>query len=109
MAVFEMLGEKCESQQQAEQIRENHPFMQQMQAEPWIDGDPRLVGPDNASENLTEGKFRKNLEYARKTGAERVYLWGAEWWLFQRAHSGDPWWWDLARETLATPSAPKRP
>ncbi len=74
----------------------------EMQAEPWIDGDPRRVGPENPSENLTEGKFRKNIEYARKTGAQRVYLWGAEWWLFQRYRHHDSWWWDLARETIAT-------
>jgi hypothetical protein len=80
-------------------------WVTEMQAEPWIDGDPRLVGPDNPSENLTEGKFKKNVEYARKTGAQRVYLWGAEWWLFQRDHYDDSWWWDLARETIATTPA----
>ncbi|MEX0781668.1 MAG: beta-galactosidase [Dehalococcoidia bacterium] len=77
-------------------------WVTEMQAEPWIDGDPRLVGPDNPSENLTEGRFRRNVEYARRTGAQRVYLWGAEWWLFQRDHYSDSRWWDLAAETIAT-------
>jgi hypothetical protein len=77
-------------------------WITEMQAEPWIDGDPRLVGPRNPSSNLTEGKLRKNIEYARKTGADRVYLWGAEWWLFQRERYGDDWWWELGRETIGT-------
>ncbi len=80
-------------------------WITEMQAEPWIDGDPRLVGPGNASPNLSEDKFRKNVEYARRTGAQRVYLWGAEWWLFQRERYNDPWWWDLARETIAASPA----
>jgi hypothetical protein len=77
-------------------------WITEMQAEPWIDGDPRLIGPENPSENLTDGRFRKNIEYARRTGAERVYLWGAEWWLFQRERHGDDWWWELGKETIAT-------
>ncbi len=80
-------------------------WITEMQAEPWIDGDARLVGPENSSANLTEGKFRRNIQYARKTGAQRVYLWGAEWWLFQRDRHGDSSWWDLARETIATTPA----
>ncbi|MGH2627619.1 MAG: beta-galactosidase, partial [Anaerolineales bacterium] len=94
-------------QRRAAEARGKQFWITEMQAEPWIDGDPRLVGPSNPSENLTESKFRRNAGYARKTGAQRVYLWGAEWWLFQRNHNHDAWWWDLARETLATsPASP---
>ncbi len=77
-------------------------WVTEIQAEPWIDTDPRFVGPGNPSPNLTESKFRRSVEYARKTGAQRVYLWGAEWWLFQRDHYGDDWWWELAKATIAT-------
>ncbi|HEX6032206.1 MAG TPA: beta-galactosidase [Tepidiformaceae bacterium] len=80
-------------------------WITEMQGEPWIHTDPRTVGPDNASPNLTESKFRKSVEYARKTGASRVYLWGAEWWLYQKDHYHDDWWWDLAREVIATSPA----
>ena len=39
-------------------------------------------------------------EDTRRTGADRVYLWGAEWWLYERDHFGDPRWWDMARAVL---------
>ena len=83
-------------------------WVTEIQAEPWLDTDPRVVGPSNPSPNLNASKFRRNVEYARKTGADRVYLWGAEWWLFQRDKYGDGWWWELARETIATTPAAAR-
>ncbi|MEP7215901.1 MAG: beta-galactosidase [Anaerolineaceae bacterium] len=75
-------------------------WLTEMQAEPWVDEDLRLVGPGNPSPNLTAKNFRKSIEYARRSGADRVYLWGAEWWLFQRQHYGDSTWWDLARAAI---------
>ncbi len=76
-------------------------WLTEMQAEPWVDEDLRLVGPANPSPNLTVANFHKNIEYARRSGADRVYLWGSEWWLFERQHYGDSTWWDLARAAIA--------
>lgn len=89
----------------AHQARSAHavgkPFwLTELQAEPWVDEDIRLVGPSNPSPNLTVANFRKNIEYARRSGADRVYLWGAEWWLFQRQQYNDNTWWDLARAAI---------
>ncbi len=75
-----------------------------MQAEPWVDGDIRLVSPEKPSANLTGANFRKNIEYARRVGASRIYLWGAEWWLFQRLRYGDETWWNLGREAISLPA-----
>jgi len=77
-------------------------WITEMQAEPWFDGDIHLVSPANASPNLTVGHFRKNIDYARRVGAGRVYLWGSEWWLYQRLRYDDPTWWNLAREAIST-------
>lgn len=76
-------------------------WITEMQAEPWVDGDIRLVSPERPSANLTEANFRKNIDYARRVGAGRIYLWGAEWWLFQRVRYSDPTWWDLGREAIS--------
>jgi hypothetical protein len=80
-----------------------------MQAEPWVDGDIRLVSPANPSPNLTSANFRKNIEYARRSGAARVYLWGAEWWLYEKLRLGDSTWWDLGRSAIAGAPAPHAP
>ncbi len=79
-------------------------WITEMQAEPWVDGDIRLVSPEKPSANLTGANFRKNIEYARRVGASRIYLWGAEWWLFQRLRYGDETWWNLGREAISLPA-----
>lgn len=78
-------------------------WLTEMQAEPWPDGDARLTSPNHPAPDVTAANFRKNIDYARRTGAERVYLWGAEWWLYQREHFGDRTWWNLAREAILGP------
>lgn len=75
-------------------------WITEMQAEPWVDGDIRLVSPERPSANLTEANFRKNIDYARRVGADRIYLWGAEWWLYQRVRYGDARWWNLGRAAI---------
>ena len=76
-------------------------WITEMQAEPWADGDIRQVSPGEPADDLTPENFRKNMEYARLSGASRVYLWGAEWWLYQQQHYGDGQWLALAREAIA--------
>lgn len=76
-------------------------WVTELQAEPWTDGDARLISPANPSKNLSPATMLKNVDYARRTGAERVYLWGAEWWLYQLERFGDGRWVDAAREAVA--------
>jgi hypothetical protein len=56
-------------------------FVVELQAEPWL--------PDNAIENvpieeqnksMNLKRLQSNLQYARRLGFSRDYLWGAEWW-----------------------------
>jgi hypothetical protein len=80
---------------------EGKPFwLTEMQAEPWADIDLRLISPEHPSPNLTVANFEQSLDYARRSGADRVYLWGAEWWLYEKVHFGDSTWWDLGRAAI---------
>ena len=76
-------------------------WVTELQAEPWTDYDARLITPSEPSENLSPEKFRQNIGYARRSGAERVYLWGAEWWLYQAEFFGDRRWLEVARDASA--------
>ena len=76
-------------------------WVTELQAEPWTDYDSRLITPDAPSDNLSPKKLRQNVIYARKSGAERIYLWGSEWWLYQSERFGDERWLDAARESIA--------
>jgi hypothetical protein len=75
-------------------------WVTELQAEPWTDGDARLITPDRPSPNLSPGTLVKNVEYARRTGATRIYLWGAEWWLYQLERFGDGRWLEAVREVV---------
>ncbi len=72
-------------------------WVTELQAEPWTDGDARLIGPERPSPNLSPATMLGNVVYARRTGAQRVYLWGAEWWLYQLERYGDGRWIAAAR------------
>ena len=76
-------------------------WVTELQAEPWTDHDSRLITPDSPSANLSPQKLRQNVIYARKSGAERIYLWGSEWWLYQSERFGDDGWLESARESIA--------
>lgn len=76
-------------------------WVTELQAEPWTDEDARLISPRNPSANLTPGRLLRNVEYARRTGASRVYLWGAEWWLYQGEEFDDWRWLEAAKGAIA--------
>jgi hypothetical protein len=78
-------------------------WITELQAEPWAVPDIRLFDPQHPPRDLTPAHFAQNLVYARKSGATRVYLWGAEWWLLQKERYGDARWWDIARAVLSAP------
>jgi hypothetical protein len=80
-------------------------WVTELQAEPWTDEDARLISPGNPSPNLSPERMARNVEYARRSGAERVYLWGAEWWLYQGVRFGDWRWLDAAKSAVARSQA----
>lgn len=83
-------------------------WITELQAEPWSNPDVRLISPSNPARDLTPEHFRRNVHYGRLTGADRVYLWGAEWWLLQRDRHGDSTWFAIAREAIAGGDATAR-
>lgn len=80
-------------------------WVNELQGEPWTDDDSRLITPAHPSANLSPKGFAENIVYARKTGADRIYLWGSEWWLYQSRFFGDNRWIDVAREAVTPAQA----
>ena len=69
----------------------------ELQAEPWgskhisqlaIEEQNNIFGPDY---------FKETIEYAKETGFNEYYLWGAEWWYWKKKQ-GDERYWDIAKE-----------
>ena len=76
-------------------------WITELQAEPWTDSDARLISPQRPSPNLSPARLRQNIEYGRRAGADRLYLWGAEWWLFEEQRYGDSRWLATVRAAVA--------
>lgn len=75
----------------------------ELQAEPW----GRLLLYDlPLSEQLKSmnlEQFKKNIDFARKTGLKEFYLWGAEWWYWLKEKQNMPEIWDEARNLFTPP------
>lgn len=57
-------------------------IISELQAEPWF-GRPFEETPiAEQYETMDISRFRENVDFARRTGAAEVYLWGGEWWLW---------------------------
>lgn len=94
------LGANYASQARTATAQGKELWVTELQAEPWSDGDMRLISPENPSPNLSPEKLLRNVEYGRRSGAARLYLWGAEWWLFQELEYGNSSWLDTARSMV---------
>jgi hypothetical protein len=64
-------------------------IISELQAEPW-------EGTGFSPEQLLS-----HARYARRTGASKAYLWGAEWWYFMKEKKNDARYWDAARSLFA--------
>jgi hypothetical protein len=71
-------------------------WVTELQAEPWEQWDvKRLTAAETGS--ISPDRIEANLGRAVSAGAQRVYLWGAEWWRYVQERDGDRRYWDLAR------------
>lgn len=69
----------------------------ELQAEPW--GSKPFYDTPLAEQEKTMNLdlFKKNVEYAKKTGLDTFYFWGAEWWYWLKESQGRPEIWQEAR------------
>lgn len=73
-------------------------FISELQAEPWFeDGNQTSVPLAIQEETFNPEQFRKNISYAKHTGASRAYLWGTEWWYWIKENHKDDRYWNIAK------------
>lgn len=61
-------------------------YIVELQAEPWVtDHDIHTFSLEEQYKSMSPERFVKNIDYSRRVGFARAYLWGAEWcyWLSQ--------------------------
>ena len=76
----------------------------ELQAEPW----GRVLLYDSPLEEQKQTmdleQFKKNIEFAKKTGLKEFYLWGSEWWYWMKEKHNDSGIWEEAKRIFSTPN-----
>ena len=72
----------------------------ELQAEPW--GETLLydLPPEKYKDTMDVKKFEAAVSYAKKTGLDTFYLWGAEWWYALKEKQGDDSMWQEAKKVF---------
>jgi hypothetical protein len=72
----------------------------ELQGEPWIDGWVGDAPLDQQFQSMNAQRLLDNVNFARKTGINRIYLWGVEWWYWLKVKQNHPELWNQAKDIL---------
>jgi len=81
-----------------EKIFDKEVICVELQAEPW---GPKLLYDSPIEEQektMNLEQFQKNVEFAKRTGFNRFYFWGAEWWFWLKEVQNKPEIWLEAKK-----------
>lgn len=86
-------------------VNGNDLIIHELQAEAWLpEGDykmNRISDIPEQDKSLDADRLRDRIQYGRDTGLREIYLWGVEWWYWQKVKADKPDLWNTAREEIA--------
>jgi len=47
--------------------------------------------------------MRANIDFAKRTGFNEIYVWGVEWWYWMKTVHHDARYWNYAQDAVYTP------
>ncbi len=76
-------------------------FIIELQTEPWVPSGTMMdLTEKQIDKSMSLDQFKANLQYAINTDFKQTYLWGVEWWYWQKLN-GDGKYWRLAKTLFA--------
>lgn len=69
----------------------------ELQAEPWAPEPFQNVSKEEREKTMSLQKFREMIEFSSQTGFDEFYLWGVEWWYWEREIQNNPAFWNEAK------------
>jgi len=77
----------------------------ELQAEAWhVEGKTlKDMAKEETDQSLSLRQFKKNLLFARRSGAKSIYLWGVEWWYYLKKDRQDDSFWQAAKTLWPQP------
>lgn len=70
----------------------------ELQAEPWASKPLAEASLEEQMESMNPELFAENIEFAKQTGLQAYYFWGAEWWYWMKLKHDQPEIWDKAKQ-----------
>lgn len=75
----------------------NKILITELQAEPWGPGINSSLTKNERDKTMSRNDFIDTLNYAQKSGFKDLYLWGVEWWLWEKETQNENFYWDSAK------------
>lgn len=72
-------------------------WISELQMEPWFPGGNVNVPLEEQFRSMSPNQLQKNLNYAYQTNSPRIYLWGAEWWVYTKEVLKTDEIWDVVK------------
>ncbi|HOF79865.1 MAG TPA: beta-galactosidase [bacterium] len=73
----------------------------EMQAEPWGRQAYFTISPAERNRTMNMEKLQKMLEFSRQSGFQTIYLWGVEWWYWEKQVNHNSEYWQFIKNLLA--------
>ncbi|MCB9802582.1 cellulase family glycosylhydrolase [Candidatus Nomurabacteria bacterium] len=68
-------------------------IVSELQAEPWVPyGKMTDLSLEEINKSFSLEQFKANLAFAQKINFDQTYLWGVEWWYWQKLYGDDQYW-----------------
>ncbi len=69
----------------------------ELQTEPWVPkGKMIYLTEKQINKSMSVDQFKANLQYAIDAGFKQTYVWGVEWWYWQKLY-GNPEYWNIGK------------
>ena len=70
----------------------------ELQAEPWCANSIMNSSLEEQEKTMNLKQFKNNVEFAKNTGIDTFYFWGAEWWYYMKTKYNNSDIWDEAKK-----------
>ena len=74
----------------------------ELQAEPWGPIPYQNLSETERNKTMNLQKFQEILEFSQLAGFKEFYLWGVEWWYWERENNNNPALWNEAKKLFST-------
>lgn len=74
-------------------VKPSEAINMELQTEPWVpQGKMIYLTQKQIDKSMSLKQFRANLQYAINTGFKQTYVWGVEWWYWQKLYGNEAYW-----------------